>query len=217
MSNQSFKLPIPDYGLVIMGKHSSGHNDNSNLKHSVTNTNDEIRGVVVGIDVAVNPNKVEGENWLKSLKERNKKMSVDEWKKEVRAQGSEKVMKAAKKDLYIRVVNVADPDEIRKDVIEMLVKLQTDEGDPLMPLHFENGDSCSTGGYSQRAESLLCRIPFFKNFYKIVNRSFDIKQTWCRASVEGTHDKHSDSFSRGATHRIILSINSYGKEMHFSY
>lgn len=222
-SRRQFVVKIPENGVVIMGKHSSGHNDSSNLKHGVRHTDKKVRGGIVGFDVAITDDKAGGTNWIRSLEEYNAKLGVKGFKKMFRATGNEKVMEDAMTDLFIRVVNPdkieegASQDEIRKEVVAELVKRATDSEDPLMVLHFENGDSGSSGGYSQRAEYLLRKIPFFNILYRDINLCFDIKQTWFRASLEGTHHMHNDSFTRGATHRIILSINCYGKEMIFSH
>ena len=202
-----------------MGQHCSGHNDSSKkLKHSVNHTDAEVRGVIVAVDLAVTDNKKEGKDWLEKLQKENADMSEEAFMKKYHIKGNKAVMKEVKKDLIIQVVNPdLDQDEVMEEIIPALVNLVTNHEDPLLPLYFENGESCSSGGYSQRAEHLLSQIPFFRKFYKTIEENFDIKMTWCRASAEGTHSKHSDTFHRGATHRLILSINCYGKEMHFGY
>jgi hypothetical protein len=132
---------------------------------------------------------------------------------------------------------VGESFDMKDDVLEKLVKMQTrrrreldaEEGEEvdeilegeevneiLLAMFFENGKSCSSGGYSDRLEVLLANeIPFFFHLFSELHDLFDIKQMWMRASEEGTHDKHFDKFSRGATHRGILSINCHGKKMHF--
>ena len=205
-----------------MGKHSSGHNENSKLQHAVHHNDPDNLGGVVGIDVAL---KEGAEEWLEYLVGEEADMNMDEWMKFFHAKGDKNVLKDVRTDLHIRVVEPGefykgegvDQDFIREELVTKLVDLMTDEKDPLCGLYFENGEACSTGGFSRRAQSLLSQnISFFDTFYQAINDNFVIKQTWCRASAKGTHKKHNDSFCRGATHRIILSINCYGKEMIFS-
>ncbi len=218
-------LPIAGGMMVIMGKHSSGHNDSSKLEHFIKNSNTTDPGnLIVAIDVAVTSFKPKGEEWIAKLKKENDDMPVDQWSEKFKAVGSPTVMKDAKRDLFVKELNVEefcpgqDAATTKRQIFDGFVKLQLDKKDTFMPVDVANGNTCSTGGYTDRTEYLLCKeIPFFKRFFSVIHRRFDVISTWSRASEKGTHDKHNDSFSNGATHRIILSFNCSGKEMYFSY
>lgn len=213
---------MPEFAITFLGQHCSGHNDSSNLKHAVVHKDDAVRGGIVGIDVALNDDKG-GKDYLERMKKEDAKMTVEKFKAEYKIAGDNAVVEDVRKDLIVRVLNAdkfykgKDVEHTREELVKELVDLITDEEDPLCPLYVDNGESCSTGGGSIRARSLLSKIPFLKKFYKLIDDNFDIKQTWCRASSKGTHKWHDDSFSRGATYRVILSINCFGKEMHFGY
>ena len=218
-------LPIVGGLMVIMGKHSSGHNDNSNLQHAIKNSNPtDPSNIMVGIDVAENSLKPKGKDWIAKLKKENGEISVDTWSETFKAVGSREVMRDAMRDLFVKEINFEKwcPDEdaatTKRQIFDGFVNLQLDKEDTFMPVDVANGNTCSTGGYTDRTEYLLCKeIPFFKKFFSVIHRRYDVISTWSRASEEGTHDKHNDSFSKGATHRIILSFDCSGKEMYFSY
>lgn len=50
---------------------------------------------------------------------------------------------------------------------------------------------------------------------KAFDADFDIKQGWVAASESGYHKPHQDNLTKGATCRIIISLNCYGKYMTF--
>lgn len=50
---------------------------------------------------------------------------------------------------------------------------------------------------------------------KAFDADFDIKQGWVAASETGYHKPHQDNLTKGATCRIIISLNCYGKYMTF--
>ena len=224
-ANNTMMLPIVGGIMVIMGKHASGHNDNSNLEHAIKNSNTkDPSNIMVGSDVAENQSKPKGKDWIAQLKEEDDAMSVDTWSETKKAVGSRNVMNDVKGDLFVKEIKFErfcpgeDADEIKRQIFEGFVKLQLDKKDTFMAVDVANGNTCSTGGYTDRTEYLLCEeIPFFKRFFSVIHRRFDVISTWSRASEKGTHDKHNDSFSKGATHRIILSFDCSGKEMYFSY
>ena len=199
-----------------MGETASGSKDGNTL-HSIVGSEGCI---VLGFDGTPT---AEGVEWLKSFDDYD---SVEDWMKDHDAEGSKRVAKIVMKDTVITQIIqencvpenecVGDSFDQEKDVLVKLVKLQTEAWEVLMPLYYENGDSCSTGGYSKRAESLLANnIPFFFHFLSELHGLFDIKSLWMRTSEKGTHDKHSDRFRKGATHRGILSINCHDKKMYF--
>ena len=56
------------------------------------------------------------------------------------------------------------------------------------------------------------------NLAKLVTaleKTFDMKQGWVAVSRSGYHKPHQDKLTKGATHRIIISLGCYGKTMTF--
>ena len=101
------------------------------------------------------------------------------------------------------------------DVISDMVDLQIAKNS-LMCLPFANGGSVSSGGDGPRCQHLLREnIPFFSEYYGLIEALMDIKATWVRASEKGTHSRHADTFTKGSTHRIILTLNVTGKKLYF--
>jgi hypothetical protein len=208
----SFGIPICNFFLAVLGPISSG-SLNKKMTHFIR---DSKGGIIVAFDVIPKPG---GEEILADLKKRNKSLGLEGWKKEVRAVGDEAAMKKAMQDLFILET---DPEKLvkdfdyKRDLLDKLVALQTNQEDMLMPLHFVNGDACSSGGHTTRTISELSnKIPFFRNFFELFSANFDFTSVWIRSSEDGTHDEHSDTFRSGATNRFILSINCFGKVMCF--
>ncbi len=221
-------LDMRNFGLFIMDATASGSLDDR-TKHSVDGSNGSC---MLAFDFAL---KAKGEELLKNLG----CDSVEEFIQVNGAQGCEKLAGMLRKHTVTMQLRpdqfvpkeecVGDSFDMEKDVLDKVVKMQTrvrehgsedgEEGEVdeiLLAMYFENGKSCSSGGYSDRLEILLANeIPFFFYLFSELRDLFDIKKMWMRASEEGTHDKHSDNISRGATHRGILSINCHGKKMHF--
>jgi hypothetical protein len=201
--------------VAFMGKHCSGNE--GDLKHWIKNA---YGGMTVCMDVKA---KEGGMAFLKRMKNADDKMSIADWKKAFNAKGNDEIIRKVRKDFHLRhlkrdlLLDGNDEEAFKREVLDKVVDQTVDEDDPLMPLRFENGESCSSGGHSQKTECLLRKIPFFSRWYTKMGEDFEIIQTWCRASEDGSHDKHNDSFSKGATHRIILSINFHGKMMYFGY
>ena len=216
-AKESITLPIRNMSMMIMGESASGSKDKK-TKHGVFQSDGSL---MMGFDGTLKP---KGKQLLESLQEDYG--TVDEWIEVNGVKGSKKLAKDLKKDMVITQLvpeNFVPEQEwegetfdLEEDVLVKLVKLQTDEGDVLMPLFYENGASCSTGGYSRRAEALLANnIPFFHHLLSELHEMFDIKSLWLRSSENGTHGTHSDNFRKGCTHRGILSINCHEKMMSF--
>jgi len=216
-AKDSLSIKTRNMSMIIMGETASGSKDKK-IKHSVQGSEGSLMLAFDGIPTA------EGKKFLKTLQKDYG--SVEEWMKVNDAEGSSGLAKVVMDDTVITqlVPEMFVPEEecegdsfdLKNDVLVKLVKLQTEKGDVLMPLFFETGAACSTGGYAKRAECLLANnIPFFYYLLSELHALFDIKALWMRTSEEGTHGKHSDQFRNGATHRGILSINCHEKKMSF--
>eukprot|EP00984_Skeletonema_dohrnii_P006202 scaffold2229_cov92-Skeletonema_dohrnii-CCMP3373.AAC.1 len=216
-AKESLSMKTRNMSMIIMGGIASGSKDKK-IKHSVQGSEGSL---ILGFDGIPTP---EGKEFLKSMQQDYG--SVEEWMKVNDAEGSSGLAKVLMNDTVITqlVPEMFVPEEecegdsfdLKGDVLDKLVKLQTEEEDVLMPLFFANGSACSTGGYAKRAECLLANnIPFFYYLLSELHTLFDIKALWMRTSEEGTHGKHSDQFRNGATHRGILSINCHEKTMSF--
>eukprot|EP00573_Skeletonema_grethae_P009730 CAMPEP_0201697262 /NCGR_PEP_ID=MMETSP0578-20130828/10296_1 /ASSEMBLY_ACC=CAM_ASM_000663 /TAXON_ID=267565 /ORGANISM="Skeletonema grethea, Strain CCMP 1804" /LENGTH=235 /DNA_ID=CAMNT_0048183387 /DNA_START=14 /DNA_END=721 /DNA_ORIENTATION=+ len=216
-AKESVSIKIRNMSMIIMGETASGSKDKK-IKHSVQGSNGS---VILAFDGKPTP---EGKKFLKMSQKYDG--SVEEWMKVNDAEGSRGLAKVLMNDTVITQLVPekfvpkeeleGDSFDLKNDVLVKLVKMQTEKEDVLMPLFFETGTACSTGGYMKRAECLLANnIPFFYYLFSELHVLFDIKALWMRASEEGTHGKHSDQFRRGATHRGILSINCLEKKMSF--
>lgn len=216
-AKESLSIMIRNMTLTIMGETASGSKDKK-IQHSVQGSEGSVILAFDGTPTA------KGAKFLKTF--HKDYGSVEEWMKVNDAEGSSGLAKVLMDDMVITQLVpemfvpveecVNDKFDLKNDLLDKLVKLQTEKGDVLMPLFFENGASCSTGGYLKRAECLLSNnIPFFYYLLSELHGLFEIKALWMRASEEGTHSKHSDQFKNGATHRGILSINCHEKKMSF--
>ena len=216
-AKEEVSIKVRNMAMILMDETASGSKDKK-TKHAVNGADGSL---ALGFDGTPTP---EGEEFIKNFQEAFG--SLEEWKKVNGVEGSDKLAKDLKEGIVITQLDPAmfvpkdecegDSFDLGKDVLVKLVKLQTDKGDVLMPLFYENGAACSSGGYARRAECLLANnIPFFYHLLSELHALFDIKALWMRTSEKGTHDKHSDKFTKGATHRGIISINCHEKTMYF--
>ncbi len=208
-------IPLQCCSMVMLGETISGSKD-KNVEHWVKKSNG---GVVLVVDGTLTD---VGKEFLAEQQCMKEDMGVEAWLESIGAEEGDlsgalggKMMK----DFHLfdlgRDELMGEKDFDMDGVMSDMVNLQIHENS-LMCLPFANGGSVSSGGDGARCQHKLREnIPFFSEYYQLIESLMDIKATWVRASEKGTHSRHADSFTKGSTHRIILTLNVIGKKLYF--
>ncbi len=200
--------------MVVLGEYISGSKD-KNVFHWVKKSDG---GVILVIDGTLTDL---GKEFLADQQCMKKKMGVKAWLESIGAEGDLSGALGGKMMKDFHLIDL-DRDDLMEEkdfdmngVISDMVKLQIHK-DSLMCLFFPNGASVSSGGDGPRCQHKLREnIPFFSEYYQLIESIMDVKATWVRASDKGTHSRHADSLTKGSTHRIILTLNVIGKKLYF--